>query len=69
MISFIEFKHYFSCKYCEMDEVIYFALKSTLLVKDPDQHRSSLCVKPFCILLGLFVKQFLVHLEIGGIML
>lgn len=46
---------------------IYFALKSTQLVKDPDQHRSSLCMQTFSIPLGLFVKQFFVHWEIWGI--
>lgn len=60
MIFFITFKHCLLFKYFELDEVTYFELKSTLLVKDPDQYRS-LCVKPFCIPLGLFVKQFLVH--------
>lgn len=69
MISFITFKHCLSFKCCELDEVIYFAWKSTQLVKDPEQHRSSLCVKPFSIPLGLFVKQFFVHGEIWGIML
>lgn len=58
-----------SLKCCELDEVIYFALKSTQLVKDPDQHRSSLCMQRFSIPLGLFVKPFFVHWEIWGIML
>lgn len=51
-ISFISFKLCLSFKYCELDEVIHLALKSTQLVRDPDQHRSSLCVKPFSIPLG-----------------